>query len=126
MTTILLVDDDPLQASLMVSILRQRFGEVRRATDAAEALCLIEQPEFAKKLGLVISGHYTRGIGGPAFVNELRTRIPHLPVLVLGTASENSADYTAAEVVFLEKPFTAEKMLTLTGRMLAQPKNAVA
>jgi DNA-binding NtrC family response regulator len=126
MTTILLVDDDPLQASLMVSILRQRFGEVRRATDAAEALCLIEQPEFASKLGLVICGHYTRGIGGPAFVNELRTRIPHLPVLVLGTASDNSADYNTSDVVFLEKPFAGEKMLTLTGQLLAHPKNAVA
>jgi len=126
MTTILLVDDDPLQASLMMSLLRQRFGEVRRATDAAEALCLIEQPEFASKLGVVICGHSTRGIGGPAFVNELRTRIPHLPVLVLGTAGESAADYTAADVVFLEKPFAAERMLTLTGRLLAHPKNAAA
>ena len=126
MTTILLVDNDPLQASLMLSLLGRRFGDVCRASDAAEALCLIEQPEFASKLGLVISGHQTPGIGGPAFVSELRTRMPDLPVLVLGTARESSADYRDAHVVFLAKPFAAEKMLTLTGQMLAHPQNAVA
>ena len=126
MTTILLVDDDPLQASMMLSLLGRRFGEVCRATDAAEALCLIEQPEFARKLGLVISGHQVPGIGGPAFVRELRTRIPDLPVLVLGAGSDDPADYTQVKVVFLAKPFAAEKMLALTGQMLADRKNAMA
>jgi len=61
MTSILLVDDDPLQASLILSVLEQRFGDVRRVTDAAEALCLIEQREFADNLRLVISGHHRPG-----------------------------------------------------------------
>ncbi len=126
MTTILLVDDDALQASLMLSILGQRFGEVRRVTDAAEALCLIEQPEFTSKLRLVISGHQTPGIGGPTFVNELHTRIPELPVLVLGAAEETSADYADAHVVFMAKPFAAERMLTLTKQMLSNNKVAIA
>ena len=111
---------------MMLSLLGRRFGEVCRATDAAEALCLIEQPEFARKLGLVISGHQVPGIGGPAFVRELRTRIPDLPVLVLGAGSDDPADYTQANVVFLAKPFAAERMLALTGQMLAARKNAMA
>ena len=126
MTSILLVDDDPLQASLILSVLEQRFGDVRRVADAAEALCLIEQPEFTSKLGLVISGHHAPGIGGPAFVSELRTRMPDLPVLVLGTAGETPADYAETHAVLLAKPFAAEKMLTLTGQMLADHKDAVA
>jgi DNA-binding NtrC family response regulator len=126
MTTILIVDDDALQASLMLSILGQSFGTVRRVTDAAEALCLIEQPELAGKLRLVISGHHAPGIGGPAFVNELRTRMPELPVLVLGTGGETSADYAETHAVFLAKPFTSEKMLVLTRQILADHENAVA
>ena len=126
MATILLVDDDPFQASLMLSLLGQRFGDVRRVTDAAEALCLIEQPELACKLGLVISGHHKPGIGGPAFVNELRSRMPDLPVLVLGTTGETPADYAETHAIWLAKPFTSEKMLTLTLQMLADHKNAVA
>jgi CheY-like chemotaxis protein len=126
MKTILLVDDDPLQASMMLSLLGKRFGEVRRVTDLAEALCLIEQPEFAGKLDLVISGHHTPGIGGPAFVNELRTRMPYLPVLVLGTARETPADYATEHVVFMAKPFASDRMLTLTSQMLADHKKALA
>jgi DNA-binding NtrC family response regulator len=126
MTTILLVDDDALQASLMLSILGQRFGDVCRVTDAAEALCLIEQPEFTSHLRLVICGHQTPGIGGPAFVSELRSRMPHLPILVLGTTAETSADYAEAHVVFMAKPFVAERMLSLTRQMLADQKAPVA
>lgn len=122
MTTILLVDDDPLQASLMVSLLGRRFGDVRRASDASEALCLVEEPEFAGRLGLVISGHHTLGIGGPAFVAELHTRMPELPVLVLGAAGESVAHYIAEKVAFLAKPFTAENILDLTSQLITNHK----
>jgi DNA-binding NtrC family response regulator len=126
MTTILIVDDDPLQASLMMSLLGRRFGNVCRVTDAAEALCLIEQPEFAGELGLVISGHHTPGIGGPAFVAELRSRMPDLPVLVLGVNGAAPSDYTDENVVFLSRPVGWEKMLAVTTQMLAHRGNAVA
>ena len=110
----------------MLSLLGQRFGDVRRVTDAAEALCLIEQPDFTGKLGLIVSGHHAPGIGGPAFVSELRTRMPELPVLVLGTAGETPEDYAETHAVFLAKPFTSERMLTLIGQILADRKSAVA
>jgi DNA-binding NtrC family response regulator len=126
MTTILLVDDDPFQASIITSLLGYRFGEVCRAKDAAEALCLIEERDFAENIGLVISGHHTQGIGGPAFVSELHSRMPYLPILVLGALGENLANYDAEQAVFLEKPFAAQRMLTLVGQMLAQHKTAVA
>lgn len=127
MTTILLVEDDPLQAFLTMSLLGRQFGDVCRATDAAEALCLVEQPEFAKKLGLVISGHNTPGITGPTFVAELHARMPRMPVLVLGTADARPTDYTDEPVAFLSRPFVAEKMLSLTRQMLGtDKKNAVA
>jgi DNA-binding NtrC family response regulator len=120
MTTILLVDDDPLQASLMLSILGKRFGDVRRVTDAAEALCLIEQPEFAGKLGLVISGHHTLGIGGPAFVAELHARMPALPVLVLGAADEIPGNYANEHVSFLPRHLVVGQMLATAGRLLGR------
>jgi len=126
MTNILLVDDDPLQASLILSVLEQRFGNVRRVYDAAEALCLIEQREFSDHLRLLISGHHLPGMGGPAFVDELRSRAPNLPILVLGAVGETPADYKEAHVCFLAQPFAAAKMLNLASWMLADPKAAVA
>ncbi len=120
MLTILLVEHDPLQASLRKSTLEKRFPDVRRVGDAAEALCLVEQPQFADHLGLVISGNHQPGISGPAFVAELHTRKPSLPVLVLGTDGERPGDYTGALVSFLPKPFDQGEMLARASRMLAR------
>lgn len=109
-----------------MSLLGRQFGDVRRATDAAEALCLVEQQEFACKLSLVICRHCTAGITGPAFVAELHARMPLIPVLVLGSPDSRPADYTDEPVAFLPRPFVAEKMLSLTRQMLeSNKKNAV-
>jgi len=110
----------------MMSLLEKQFGDVRRAADAAEALCLIEQPEFAERLGLVISGHQATGIGGPAFVAELRARVPEVPVLVLGSPDEARADYTEAQIAFLPRPGVGKEMLAVARRMLEQRRNAAA
>lgn len=126
MATILLVEDDPLQAFLTMAVLGRQFGEVRRATDAAEALCLVEQPDFANKLSLVISGHQIPGITGPTFVAELHSRMPHLPVLVLGSPDAVPTDYTDQPVAFLHRPFVAEKILSMTREILAHNGNAIA
>jgi DNA-binding NtrC family response regulator len=126
MATILLVDNDPLQAFQRKSILERRFHDVRRVGDAAEALCLVEQPHFAGNLGLVISGEHMKGIGGPAFVAELHSRLPQLPVLVLGVSSEAADDYPGGWVRFLPKPHATEEMLKVATTLLAQyePKSA--
>jgi CheY-like chemotaxis protein len=123
---ILLVDDDPLQASVRKSILERRFSEVQRTTDAAEALCLVEQPQFARDLGLVVSGHHLAGIGGPAFVAELHTRMPLVPVLVLGDSIEESRDYSGDYVSFLARPILPEEMLAVASRMQAQGERKIA
>ncbi len=120
------MDDDPLQAFVRKSILEKRFSDVRRVADAAEALCLVEQPQFAGRLGLVVSRHSLAGIGGPAFVSELHTRMPFLPVLVLVDSSEDRDDYTDEDVRFLSKPIIAEEMLNLAGEMMAQDQRKTA
>ncbi|HEV2485923.1 MAG TPA: response regulator [Terracidiphilus sp.] len=124
--TILLVDDDPLQALVRKSILEKRFSNVLRVAGAAEALCLVEQPHFADNLGLVVSGHHLAGIGGPAFVAELHARMPSLPVLVLGDSDEVNGDYSVEGVRFLPRPIAAEEMLTVAGQMLAQSAQKTA
>jgi DNA-binding NtrC family response regulator len=121
MATILLVENDPLQAILRKSILERKFHAVERVCDAAEALCLVEQPQFAGQLGLVISGLSVPGIGGPAFVAELHERLPKVPVLVLGGGGGASTDYHGAWVRFLPQPCLDRDMLTAAGELLGQP-----
>jgi CheY-like chemotaxis protein len=118
MRTILLVDDDPLQAFVRMSALERRFRDVVRVTDAAEALCLIEEPTFSSRLGLVISGHHRPGLGGPDFVAELHTRKPDVPVLVLGTGSENAADYGEFGVRFVPRLSGNDEMVEIAGQMM--------
>jgi len=119
MPTILLVDNDPLQAFQRKSILERRFRRVERVADAAEALCLVEQPLIARQLGLVISGPNMQGIGGPAFVAELHVRMQQITVLVIGGGDEAAADYKGNWVRFLPRPFDGDELLAAAGEMLA-------
>jgi DNA-binding response OmpR family regulator len=123
---ILIVDDDPLQASIRKSILERRFTDVIRVADAAEAFCLVEQPQLARSLSLVVTGHHLAGIGGPAFVTELQTRLPGLPVLVLGGLSGEFKRYEGADVNFLPQPFGAEEMLAAAIRLVPLYKRKTA
>jgi DNA-binding NtrC family response regulator len=118
MRTILLVDDDPLQAFVRVSALERRFRDVVRVADAAEALCLIEEPTFSSRLGLVISGHHRPGLGGPEFVAELHTRKPNVPVIVLGNGSEIAADYGESAVRFMPRPAGNDEMVEIAGQLM--------
>jgi len=120
------VENDPLQAFVRMSVLEKRFADVRRVADAAEAFCLIEQPIFSDNLGLVISGHHLPGLGGPAFVAELHSRMPTLPVLVLGDTAESARDYTSDGVRFLAKPIATDEMLAAASQMLAENGHPVA
>jgi len=99
-------------------LLEQEFGEVRRAMDAAEALCAIEHADFAGKLRLVISGHQMQGIGGPAFVAELHERIPSVPILVLGTPGESANDYSGEHIAFLPRPLVPGQVVSLANKLL--------
>jgi CheY-like chemotaxis protein len=126
MAIILLVDNDALQAFQRKSILERCFQDVERVGDAAEALCLVEQRHFADNLGLVISGLSMPGIGGPEFVAELHSRLPDVPVLVLGSASEAEDDYAGGFVHFLAKPFAMDEMLAAASNLLAESKASAA
>jgi DNA-binding NtrC family response regulator len=126
MATILLVDNDPLQAHLCKSILEGRFSDVQRVAYAAEAFCLVEQPLFAANLGLVISGHHMPGREGPAFVAELHTRMPWVPILVLGEPDESAENYAGSGACFRSRPVNSEELLNLADQILAQSKHNVA
>jgi CheY-like chemotaxis protein len=129
MLTILLVEDDPLQALVRKSILEKRFP-VKRVADPAEAFCLIEQRGFSDNLGLIISGHHSTGLasglGGPAFVAELQSRLPEIPVLVLGSAAESADDYEGEGVRFLPGPAVAHEILAAADEMMLHGAKAVA
>jgi DNA-binding NtrC family response regulator len=119
MATILLVDDDPLHASVRKAILDRNYSDVRRVGDAAEALGLIEQPQFASDLSLVISSRLDSGIGMASFVTELHLRKPDVPILVIGEKRAYDGDFAGSPVVFLKRPVTADDLLSAVRNVLS-------
>ncbi len=111
MATILLVDDDPLHASVRKAILERQYSDVRRVGDAAEALCLVEQPQFAQNLRLIVTSDQHSGIGLNGFISELHLRMPNLPILVIGDDHSKQGEFSSFPVQFVQRPITAERLL---------------
>ena len=126
MTTVLLVDDDPLQAHVRRSILKRQFSDVERAADVAEAFILVEEPRFVERLGLVVVGLNRPGLGSPAFVAELTSRLPSVPVLVLGRTRDEADLYAAPNVRFLPRSVPSEQMLAVSRQMIEHYSPRVA
>jgi len=119
MPIILLVDDDPLQARWRKAVLEERFPDVQRVSGAVDALCLVEEPQFAQNLILVVCGHFMPGIRGPDFVAELQDRMPRLPVLVLGNGTGARSDYEGKHVQYLDEPAGRREILTAASQLIA-------
>ncbi len=100
MTTILLVEDDPLQASFTMSLLGRNLATCAVRPMPQRHFVWSNNRSSLKKLGLVISGHHTPGSRAGL---RGRTARPHaaLPVLVLGAPDDSPDDYTDEHVAFL-------------------------
>jgi CheY-like chemotaxis protein len=125
METILLVDDNPLRASVRKSMLSGGAPEVVRAQDPGEALCLVESPEFARSLSLVITGHILSGISGPEFVAEVRSRIPGVPVLVLSSVADAEEEYSSIPGVMVSDSTSPDELRDLVQQMTGSSERKV-
>jgi CheY-like chemotaxis protein len=118
METILLVDDNPLRAAMRKSLLEGKAAVVVRALDASEALCMVESPEFAQGLALVITGHLMSGISGPEFVEEFRSRMPEVPVLVLSAVPDAEQEYKGIPQVFVSWASGGDELRSIVSRLV--------
>jgi CheY-like chemotaxis protein len=118
METILLVDDNPLRAAMRKSLLDGKAAVVVRALDASEALCMVESPEFAQGLALVITGHLMSGISGPEFVEEFRSRMPEVPVLVLSAVPDAEQEYKGIPQVFVSRASGGDELRSIVSRLV--------
>lgn len=109
--TVLLVDDDPFLAYSRKFVLERRFGDVQRASDAAQAFIRLDESGMAQSLLLAVVALGQPGIAGPAFVSELSSRVPGLPILVVGGPGEVALDYQGELVHFLPRHATPEDIL---------------
>ena len=113
LAAILLVDDNPVQAATRKAILTFSGNQVSVATNAQEALTLLESPDFAKNINLIITDHLMPHMNGPQFVARLRVQLPNVPVLVLSGLPDAEAEYDGMNILYRLKPLDPEELIGL-------------
>jgi len=113
LAAILLVDDNPVQAATRKAILTFSGNQVSVATNAQEALKLLENPDFAKNINLIITDHLMPLMNGPQFVVRLRLQLPNVPVLVLSGLPDAETEYEGMNILYRLKPLDPEELIRL-------------
>jgi DNA-binding response OmpR family regulator len=115
-STILLLDDDPVQAATRKAILASAGYTVVVVKDPREALSILDDSN--SQIGFVITDHFMPGMNGPQFVSELRKKDPSMPVLVLSGMPGVEPEYNGLDVMHRVKPFAPTDLILLTQTIL--------
>jgi DNA-binding response OmpR family regulator len=121
MAQILLVDDNPVQASTRKIILERTGSAVKVASSGMDALSLLADPNQLDAIKLIITDHLMPRMNGPELVRTLRARNVHLPVLVLSGLPDAEAQYEGLDVTFRLKPFHPDSLIALAHLLLDEP-----
>ncbi|HVJ07905.1 MAG TPA: response regulator [Acidisarcina sp.] len=122
----LLVDDNAVQAATRKAILERAGQRVAVATDGFEALSLLENPEILQRLGLIISDHLMPGMNGPELVRRIREAYSTIPILILSGLPNAEEEYRGMNVVFRNKPFPPDALISLSRELLDEPMSRTA
>jgi CheY-like chemotaxis protein len=119
--TILLIDDNAVQAATRQTILKRAGYFVIAALNPVRALEQFQSGDFPAEIGLVITDHLMPEMNGASFVRALRKTHPALPVLVISGLEEAQDEYAGMNVTFRLKPVLPENLLANVHRLL-QPQ----
>ena len=124
--TILLVDDNAIQAAARRSVLLKSGNAVSLASGAAKALEMLDDPTLLDSIGLIITDHQMPGMNGPEFVGQLRERLPSVPVVVLSGYMDVEPEYEGLNVIFRTKPIPPDRLIALASSLLDPPLTKTA
>lgn len=110
-STILLVDDNAVQAATRQTILKRAGYFVVAALNPERALEQIQGGDCAAPIELVITDHFMPGMSGVEFVRALRKTHPALPVMVISGLGEAEEEYDGLDVTFRMKPLRPDHLL---------------
>jgi CheY-like chemotaxis protein len=115
MPSILIVDDNPIQAVTRRLILEKAHFPVVLAEDGHAALARFQSGE---QFGMVITDHCMPEMSGPELVKKLREQFPTLPIVVLSGLPEAQTQYDGMDVCFRLKPIQPEELIHLSRSLL--------
>jgi len=106
---VLVVDDEPKLCDLLASALSQGGIQVFTAGNGLHALKVLE----AEDIDLVISDWRMPGMDGPQLLAEIKTRYPHLPVIVMtaySTVKNAVQSMRNGAFDYIAKPFDIDEL----------------
>src|SRR5918996_1669855 len=116
-TDVLIVDDEPEVRDAIAAILGDEGYEVRHASEGRAALAEIDaRPPGVMLLDIWLEGSQLDGL---EVLDQVRRMHPDVPVIVIsghGTIETAVSAIKKGAYDFLEKPFTAERLLVLIER----------
>ena len=124
--TILLIDDNAVQAATRQAILQRAGYFVIPVLSPERALERFRSEEFPSVIDLVITDHIMPGMSGADFVRQLRTFEPTVPVLVVSGLMDAEAEYAGMDVSFRLKPLLPDNLLACVHRLVEASTHARA
>ncbi|WP_085675957.1 MULTISPECIES: ATP-binding protein [unclassified Pseudomonas] len=113
---VLVVEDNPDVGNFTAQILQDHGYRISWASSAEEALTLLEGPNG--DFDAVFSDVVMPGMGGLALARLLRQQRPRLPVILTSGYSEAIAEGGHQGFAFLAKPYSAEQVCQMLGKVL--------
>jgi CheY-like chemotaxis protein len=118
--TLLLIDDNAVQAATRQTILKRSGYFVIAALSPERALEQFRNNELPTRVDLIITDHIMPGMNGAEFVTNIRTFAPNIPVLVISGLAEAEQEYSELNVRFRLKPVMPDDLIACVHEMLSQ------
>ncbi len=115
--TILLIDDNAVQAATRQTILKRAGYFVIAVLSPERALEQFRNNEFPAPIDLIITDHIMPGLNGNEFVKALRAFDPDVPVLVISGMVEAEEEYEGLNIHFRLKPLLPDNLLASVHRL---------
>ena len=119
---VLVVDDDAAVLQVVSKVLRRSGYQVLEAGGGVEALRVVE--EQAGRIDLLLTDVVMPGMGGRETSEAVSARCPGVKVLFMSAYTEDEVilqGVRVAEVNFISKPFTVDKLRTKVREVLDSP-----
>lgn len=108
---ILLVDDDALQLRIRQAVLQDAGFVVDTATTAEAALAVLQAD--GRGFAAVITDHLLSAGSGAELVPQIRTLLPHIPIVVITGMPGAEEEYIGQNIHFRQKPIPPEELIAL-------------
>ena len=109
--TILLIDDNAVQAATRQTILKRAGYFVIPVLNPERALEQFRNNQFPTPIDLILTDHLMPGMTGSEFVRSIREFQPSLPVLVISGLADAEDEYAGLGVHFRLQPLLPDNLL---------------